>query len=63
MDEQRITYERAMDKIQKEWKNNEALHKSARAKDEGIRSSEISALIMFLIKIRVIKIENVSEVF
>ena len=60
MNEVEITHERAMQMIQKEWEENKALYLERRNVIKGIRSSQISAVIMFLIKIGVIKIEDVS---
>ncbi|MCK5643521.1 MAG: hypothetical protein KAJ19_22130 [Gammaproteobacteria bacterium] len=49
----------AMDEVRKEWEHNYYKHRLAREKESGIRSSQISALIAYLIKIGVITEENV----
>jgi len=61
-DAKKVIYDRAMGEIQKEWEKNSLLHRTTHIKTKGIRSSQISALVMFLVKIKVIKIEDVSEV-
>ena len=44
-------HEQVMKEIQEDWENNEAFHRSQKEKNiAGIRSSQISALVMYLIK-------------
>lgn len=53
-------HETALEKIQKEWEENNDIHVPQRYKVEaGIRSSQISALVKYLIDIGVINEENV----
>ena len=49
----------ALDQIQEEWTKDFNRHKERRMRDNGIRSSQISAMIAYLIKIGVITRENV----
>ena len=44
-------HERVMKEIQEEWENNNDLHQGQKNKNiAGMRSSQISALVMYLIK-------------
>lgn len=49
----------AMNQIEEEWQKNYFEHLALRQKAEGIRSSQISAMMAYLIKIGVITRENV----
>jgi len=52
-------YEDVMEKIQKTWEDNEALLSERHKTLIGIRSSQIAALVAFLIEIGVINYNNV----
>lgn len=44
-------HEQVMKEIQEEWENNKELHQGQKRKNlVGIRSSQISALVMYMIK-------------
>lgn len=57
MDEKtKSTLDKTMIELQNEWEINEKIHKMQRGcHNKGIRSSQISALVAYLIKIGVIK--------
>lgn len=60
MSKEKIT-DQALHNVQKEWEENEAYHKKRRRKKEGIRSSQMSATIAYLVDIGVIDEDNVND--
>ena len=48
-------YERIMNEIQSEWETNKRIHTNQREKLTGIRSSQISALVRYLINKGILK--------
>lgn len=59
--EQKITVERAFQMMQEEWESDKGFHVGRRyIAKEGIRSSQISVLVAFLVKLDIIKITDVS---
>lgn len=55
MIEKEIIHRRYMDIIQAEWKDREKYHKCQRLEVKGVRSSQISALVMVLVEMGVLK--------
>ena len=49
----------AMEEARREWRSSSIRHSAARRERKGIRSSQISALIAYLIRIGAITEENV----
>jgi len=54
--------ELALTNVQKEWEENRAFHEKRRHEiDNGIRSSQVSAMIAYLVDIGVITDDNVNN--
>jgi hypothetical protein len=51
MDEsQTMRHRMAMEQLEEEWESDQAIHQQAQLNSKGIRSSQISALVAYLIK-------------
>lgn len=59
-EKEQLQHKLLMDELNAEWKENSELHKERRYESRGIRSSQISALIAFLVKKGILKYKEID---